>query len=550
VGLHDLWEGDDDDVILTGNGNDDSSVCSESTLTSLTATITTSNRHPTSTVSVSASAPASGTPYNLRYHKISQMPPRRSPASLTHSANSTLATPKQQEHKDVITRRKEKAAAAAAACFHSQDVSQIERDCARCTWHLLTGNQRTQRLQIEHKGIRKVSRLIQRKQNRLANLINWTLVQSYQLTVEHQEEQEQQTTYMTAITKTIKRSDVTDTKKDDDQKEKLHYYQGYHVVACIFLSTLGGTSSGRIPGIPGTPPLSVPVAASGLDLPSAVLLQVSQSHFRDCMRPNFKELQTAMRLALMPLIAVNDPDVHMHLLDCDMQPLFCFSWILTWFAHDIRDTAAVKRLYDVFLVSHPLMPMYMSVAMVIHPLNRREVLATENDFADVHQTLQDLPKNSNMAGFKYRPGGGYVSDDEEDEDGTQSTKAASLDDADFFVEQDGRHLDDDGHYFDSKHHTVDTQNLVPTAMSSCEPPAKVPFLPRKLRTRLVQQRSQSQYLHFQPPKNWFGRVQVKRLSLAILSTRNQRRLTTAKTRILFSSSVNGQGTLQEYFPSG
>lgn len=491
VGLHDLWEGEDGDEDDNNNYNDDSSVCSEATLPRETTSKSTSISNATSTSEAAIAgayrppAPTPASPYNLRSRKISQMPttvattlpPRRPPASPSRGA--VIVTPEQQEHKNIInTRRKgkEKAAAAAAACFHSQDVSQIERDCARCTWHLLTGNQRTQRLQMEHKRNRKVSRLIQRKQNRLANLINWTLVQSYQLTAQQQQEQQQQTTYLTTIPPTPspnKRGEITDAK-NYDQEEKLHYYQGYHDVACIFLSTLGGTSSGRIPGIPGTPPLSVPVAASGLDLPSAVLLQVSQSHFRDCMRPNFKELQTAMRLALMPLIAVTDPDVHAHLFDCDMQPFFCLSWILTWFAHDIRDTAAVKRLFDVFLVSHPLMPMYMSVAMVVHPLNRKEVLATENDFADVHQTLQGLPKNSNMVGFKYRPGDGYVSDDEEDEDGTLSTGATSLDDADFFVEQGGGHLDDDGHY-QNRHHTVETPSFVSTALSSCEPPAKVPF---------------------------------------------------------------------------
>jgi hypothetical protein len=85
-----------------------------------------------------------------------------------------------------------------------------------------------------------------------------------------------------------------------------------------------------------------------------------------------------------------------------------------------------------------------------------------------------LPKNSNMVGFKYRPGDGYVSDDEGDEDGTLSTGATSLDDADFFVEQGGRHLDDDGGLY-HHHHTIETQSLVSTALSSCEPPAKVPF---------------------------------------------------------------------------
>lgn len=366
--------------------------------------------------------------------------------------------------KALVARRRERAkianaTAASNAIFNSQDAAQIEKDVTRCTWHLLTGNQRAQRLQMEHKRNKKVARLIHRKQSRLGNLINWTLVQSYQLTEEQQQEQQQQTTYTTT---TVTKTTDDGTKKDD---EKLHYYQGYHDVACIFLSTLGGTSSGRIPGIPGTLPPLAPAIASGLDLPAAVLLQVSQSHFRDCMRPDFMCLQTALRLALFPLIAVADPDVHAHLYDVDMEPFFAISWILTWFAHEIRDTAAVKRLFDVFLVSHPLMPIYMSVAMVVHPINRREVLATERDFADVHQTLAGLPKNSSMVGFKYRPGDGYVSDHETDEDGTLSTGALSLEETEFFVEQGGR-LDDD----DEPH------SLVSASLSSTlEPPAKVPF---------------------------------------------------------------------------
>ena len=87
-----------------------------------------------------------------------------------------------------------------------------------------------------------------------------------------------------------------------------------------------------------------------------------------------------------------------------MEPYFCLSWIITWFSHDVRDTAAVKRLFDFFIVSHPLMSVYVSVAMMIHPLNRIEVLGADCDFACVHNALADLPKNSSNVGWKYLPG--------------------------------------------------------------------------------------------------------------------------------------------------
>jgi hypothetical protein len=267
----------------------------------------------------------------------------------------------------------------------SDDFHQIELDVTRCTWHLLTGTQRAIRLQMEHKRHKKVSKLIRRKQRRLANLINVTLVQSYERF---------------------------------SQEDKLRYYQGYHDVACIVLSTLSGSSPARLrPSFQGSfSSLEGMAAATGLDMPAAVLLQLSQSHFRDCMKSNFLQLQTALRLTLFPLLAYFDPVVHDFLIDCEMEPYFALPWVITWFSHEIRDTELVKRLFDVFMVSHPMMPIYMSVAMMTHPVNREEILKTELDFSSVHQVLASLPKNSSMVGWKYQPGDGYVSDDGGDDD--------------------------------------------------------------------------------------------------------------------------------------
>ena len=73
------------------------------------------------------------------------------------------------------------------------------------------------------------------------------------------------------------------------------------------------------------------------------------------------------------------------------------------------------------------MVVYMSVAMMIHPLNRIEVLSADCDFACVHNALADLPKNSSNVGWRYLPGenpqssngtgsgtAGYVTGEEDD----------------------------------------------------------------------------------------------------------------------------------------
>jgi len=140
--------------------------------------------------------------------------------------------------------------------------------------------------------------------------------------------------------------------------------------------------------------------AMGLDLPSKVLLKISMSHLRDSLKNDFKTLSSALRLFIMPLIEIFDSEVHSHLLECQMEPFFALSWIITWFSHDVRDTAMVKRLFDFFIASHALMPVYMSIAMVLHPVNRTEILNAECDFASVHNVLSQLPRNSSSVGYK------------------------------------------------------------------------------------------------------------------------------------------------------
>jgi hypothetical protein len=231
----------------------------------------------------------------------------------------------------------------------SLDFQQIELDVARCTWHLLTGTQRLQRLQMEYKRNQLVAKLIRRKQRRLANLINLTLVKSYKRL-------------------RLLRNDSSSSSSSStfDRDNTLRYYQGYHDVACIILNTLSGCAPQRLPRqmVSASSSLDHIARAMGLNASASVLLQLSQSHFRDCMRANFAQLQTTMRLTLLPMIAYFDPTLHDFLADCSMEPFFALSWIITWFSHDVRDTDLTKRLFDFFISSHPLMPFYVSVAMV------------------------------------------------------------------------------------------------------------------------------------------------------------------------------------------
>ncbi|VEU45194.1 unnamed protein product [Pseudo-nitzschia multistriata] len=373
----------------------------------------------------------------------------------------------------------------------SMDSSQIDRDVARCTWHLLTGSQRSRRSQhrsitqnstrgneyhsanatrnqhpkqsqsrssastptsatastsistsasasastpastpdpkqqspnrinrrghpqtTKYRRNRKISVLLKKKQSRLANLINLALVQSYD-----RSDRDASGNGNNNNSNNNNNSEA-DTDTNGNSKNRLRYYQGYHDVACIFLHALGGGASHKPSSASGG---QHHYSAGDLELPSKVLVQVSFSHFKDALRSDFLRLQTGLKLILFPLLRTIDMEIHDHLLDADMEPFFCLSWILTWFAHDVRDTALVKRLFDAFLVAHPVLPVYAALAMITHPYNRQIILETDCDFAALHQCLASLPKHSCKIGYKERRMDGafgnvvtYVSDEEGD----------------------------------------------------------------------------------------------------------------------------------------
>ena len=265
---------------------------------------------------------------------------------------------------------------------------------------------------MRNKHKKRVRALLKRKQRRLGNFINLTLIRTYDLTDD-------------AGTATgihnASGSGAVDSKANTSAK--LRYYQGYHDISCIILGALGGETTVRPSEMEANPKTIQAKAiktaqAMGLDLPSVVLAQLSQSHFRDMMRDNFEYLTKALRLIVFPLLRELDPEVHQHMMDCDMEPFFCLPWIITWFSHDVRDTGVVKRLFDFFIASHPLMPIYLSVAMVLHPMNRMEILGTDPDFAEMHNALSQLPMNSCSVGWKFigtPMGGEYVSGEEDDD---------------------------------------------------------------------------------------------------------------------------------------
>ncbi|NP_001086954.1 TBC1 domain family, member 20, gene 2 L homeolog [Xenopus laevis] len=146
----------------------------------------------------------------------------------------------------------------------------------------------------------------------------------------------------------------------------LHYYQGFHDIAVTLLLTVG------------------------LRLGTGMLSTLSTHHLRDFMDPTMDRTKHILNY-LMPLIQSENSELHKFLLRSEVGCIFALSWLITWYSHVLTDYQHVLRLYDFFLATHPLMPVYCAAQMVL--MREQEVLACDCDMASVHQLLSKIPTN-------------------------------------------------------------------------------------------------------------------------------------------------------------
>jgi hypothetical protein len=117
-----------------------------------------------------------------------------------------------------------------------------------------------------------------------------------------------------------------------DDEEKLYYYRGLQDLTALLLINTESPS-----------------------LSTLILNQLSTVHLRDALRPDFSALQTTLGVIFWPLLKEVDAELYHHMYS--PTHLFCLSWIISWFGHEMMDFDVASRLVDVFLCSHATMPM-------------------------------------------------------------------------------------------------------------------------------------------------------------------------------------------------
>lgn len=89
---------------------------------------------------------------------------------------------------------------------------------------------------------------------------------------------------------------------------------------------------------------------------------VSCTYFTDYMAKNFDDVSRFMQI-LMVLLKFTDSTLYNFLRAAQVEPYFAISWIITWFAHDVKSIDSIARIFDVMLSSHPMYCYYLCAAV-------------------------------------------------------------------------------------------------------------------------------------------------------------------------------------------
>jgi hypothetical protein len=138
------------------------------------------------------------------------------------------------------------------------------------------------------------------------------------------------------------------------------YYQGYHDICITYLLILGQEVSFH------------------------VVDRISQSHLKEFMQQSME--RTSVLLEMIPLLLQQeDPELAAFIENSGVGTIFALSWVITWFSHVLRSYDTVGRLFDYFMCSDPVAPIYLSACLLMYKSD--QILKLDCDMASVHSYL-------------------------------------------------------------------------------------------------------------------------------------------------------------------
>lgn len=153
-----------------------------------------------------------------------------------------------------------------------------------------------------------------------------------------------------------------------ERHKDLHYYQGFHDVASVVLTI-------------ARPPLAM-----------LFLERLALGPLFPFFDVKFDGLVSILNL-FNPLLSLVDKELGDYFDEVDVDPNFIVPYIITWFTHKAPTLEIAVHLLDVFVVSHPLLPMYLVVSLVLE--KKKEVMAERRE-GELSDILGELTSNIDL----------------------------------------------------------------------------------------------------------------------------------------------------------
>ncbi|XP_003708027.1 TBC1 domain family member 20 isoform X2 [Megachile rotundata] len=145
----------------------------------------------------------------------------------------------------------------------------------------------------------------------------------------------------------------------------LNYYQGYNDIAATVLLVMG--------------------LEKGLNVLESISLEFLERFMEKTMEKVNQEL-----FYIFALLERVHPTLLEHLENVELFPHFALAEYTTWYAHKYAENRKLlHRLFDYFLGSPPLMPLYLSTVIVAY--RATEIFNTTPDMGHTHKVLCTLP---------------------------------------------------------------------------------------------------------------------------------------------------------------
>lgn len=147
---------------------------------------------------------------------------------------------------------------------------------------------------------------------------------------------------------------------------RFNYYQGFHDICLTVLLVCGEVDA----------------------LPVCSNLAKNGSFNNYLLKTLEKSVVRELDLLYVILSRV-DPSLEQVMRSVELGTMFGLSWPLTWFSHTLKQYQQIVRFFDVFLASSPLLPIYVSAAVVV--FRRASILACEREMPFLHRLLTEMP---------------------------------------------------------------------------------------------------------------------------------------------------------------